>query len=81
MSYLRLKNVTLGYTLPAHISRKAHIKTARLYVSGENLLTWDNMSVPIDPEIDYTAEQTDRSAFGRVYPYRKEFSFGLQITF
>lgn len=81
MSYLRLKNVTLGYTLPASLSRRAHIKAARLYVSGENLLTRDHMSVPIDPEIDYTAEQTDRSAFGRVYPYRKEFSFGLQITF
>lgn len=81
MSYLRIKNISLGYTLPASISNKARIKQARIYVSGENLITFDKANIPIDPEIDYTKEQTDRSAFARVYPYRKEFSFGVQITF
>ncbi|WP_198673883.1 TonB-dependent receptor [Chitinophaga alhagiae] len=81
MSYLRLKNISLGYTLPAHLTNRAHIRQARVYISGENLLTWDNLSVPIDPEVDLTAEQTDASSFGRVYPYRKEISFGLQVTF
>ena len=81
MSYLRIKNISVGYTVPARISNKARIKQARIYLSGENLFTFDKTDIPIDPEIDYTKEQTDRSAFGRVYPYRKEFSFGLQITF
>ncbi|MGX5817961.1 SusC/RagA family TonB-linked outer membrane protein [Chitinophaga lutea] len=81
MAYFRVKNLQVGYTLPARISNKAHIRQARIYVSGENLITFDNLSIPLDPEVDYTAEQSDASTFGRVYPYRKEVSFGLQITF
>ncbi len=80
MAYLRVKNISVGYTLPAHITRRANIKTARIYLSGENLITFDHLNIPIDPEIDFTPEQSDRSAFGRVYPYRKEISFGVQIT-
>ncbi|WP_205686996.1 TonB-dependent receptor [Chitinophaga rhizosphaerae] len=81
MSYLRLKNLTLGYTLPQHLISRAKIKTARIYVAGENLVTFDKLDVPIDPEIDYLPEQSDRNSFGRVYPYRAEYSVGLQITF
>lgn len=81
MAYTRLKNISLGYTLPVNLSNRAHIKQARIYVSGENLFTWDNLKIPLDPEIDYTPEQTDASAFGRTYPFRKEISFGLQLTF
>lgn len=81
MSYTRLKNISLGYTLPVNLSNRAHIKQARIYVSGENLFTWDKLQIPLDPEIDYTPEQTDATAFGRTYPFRKEISFGLQLTF
>lgn len=81
MAYTRLKNLSLGYTLPVNISNRARIKTARIYVSGENLFTWDKLQIPLDPEIDYTPEQTDATAFGRTYPFRKEISFGLQLTF
>lgn len=81
MAYLRVKNISLGYTLPGHISQRAGIKTARIYVSGENLFTFDNLSIPIDPEIGLTPEQSDASSFARTYPYRKEISFGVQVTF
>lgn len=81
MSYTRIKNISLGYTLPGKLAGRARMKSARVYVSAENLFTFDNLTIPIDPEIDYTPEQTDASAFGRTYPYRKEISFGVQLTF
>src|SRR5690606_10974415 len=52
MSYLRLKNLTLGYTLPQHLVSRAKFKSARVYIAGENLLTFDRLNIPIDPEID-----------------------------
>lgn len=81
LSYLRLKNLTIGYNLPQHLIGKAKFKAARIYLTGENLLTFDKLDLPIDPEVDYLPEQSDRSTFGRVYPYRKEYSVGVQLTF
>jgi TonB-linked SusC/RagA family outer membrane protein len=80
MSYLRVKNVTVGYTFPKNFTSKVKIDRLRFYVSGENLFTKSDVGIPIDPEIDYTADQSDLAAFGRVYPYRKTLSFGLQVT-
>ncbi|HYK77533.1 MAG TPA: TonB-dependent receptor [Daejeonella sp.] len=83
MSYLRVKNLTLGYSLPTRISEKLKINKARLYFSGENLFEKDNLKgFNIDPEIDYTTTGADDPrTFGRVYPYRRSLSFGLQVTF
>lgn len=82
MSYTRVKNINLGYTIPSSISKRAKLASARVYVSGENLFTFDHLhGVPIDPEVNYTSSGlNDTSTFGRVYPYRKIFSFGLQVT-
>ncbi|HEY0355976.1 MAG TPA: TonB-dependent receptor, partial [Flavisolibacter sp.] len=81
MAYTRLKNLNIGYTLPVNISDRLRLKTARIYFSGENLFTIDRLSVPIDPEVNYTsAGLNDSNTFGRVYPYRKSFSFGIQVT-
>lgn len=81
MAYTRLKNLNVGYTIPASISKKVRLQTARIYFSGENLSTWDNVQVPIDPEINFTTRGLDDpSTFGRVYPYRKTFSLGIQVT-
>lgn len=80
MSYLRVKNITVGYTLPTKVSSKVNIDKLRFYVSGENLFTKSDIGIPIDPEVDYTLEQTDQASFGRVYPYRTTLSFGLQLT-
>ncbi len=81
MAYTRLKNINFGYTIPSSIGNKIKLQKARIYFSGENLLTWDNLSVPIDPEINYSAAGlNDPNTFGRVYPYRKSISFGIQVT-
>lgn len=82
MSYLRAKNLTFGYTLPARIGEKVKINKARLYFSGENLFEKDNLgAISIDPEVDYTEfGDNDPRTFGRVYPYRRTLSFGLQVT-
>ena len=43
MSYLRLKNITFGYTLPQMLTRKAYIEKARVYFSAENVCEFDNV--------------------------------------
>lgn len=90
MAYLRCKSLTIGYTLPKHIVKKAYLDNVRIYFSGENLFEFDNLKVDIDPETDirYTTNaitgaisQQDSRNFGRSYPYQRTISFGLQVTF
>ncbi|PRD50778.1 SusC/RagA family TonB-linked outer membrane protein [Sphingobacterium gobiense] len=51
MSYLKIKNITVGYNLPSALLSKARIANARIYVSLENFITFDNLrGLPIDPE-------------------------------
>ncbi len=75
-AYLRLKNLTVGYTLP--IKSKA-IEKARIYFSGENLFYLSPLrraTKYIDPEVATTSISEDCT-----YPYSKTFSFGVDITF
>lgn len=83
MAYLRLKNLTVGYTLPARLTRKAYINRLRVYFSGENLFEFDKLGDnPIDPELAHTdLTKNDARAFGRAYPYRRTVSFGIQLDF
>jgi TonB-linked SusC/RagA family outer membrane protein len=87
MSYLRLKNVTLGYSLPANLIKKVFLTKARIYASAENLVTWDNLrGLPIDPEVinSYSMWDTSNYNSGRTgvgAPMFKNVSVGLQITF
>lgn len=68
--YLKLKNLTIGYTLPAAISKKVFAQSIRAYVSGENL--WTITDYPgVDPEM----------GAGVGYPTVKQFAFGLNVTF
>ncbi len=82
LSYLRAKNISFGYTLPARLSERLKLNKARLYFSGENLFEKDNLGeISIDPEVAYTTTgENDQRTFGRVYPYRRSLSFGLQVT-
>lgn len=82
LSYLRAKNISFGYTLPSSLSERLKLNKARLYFSGENLFEKDNLGeISIDPEVAYTTTGTnDQRTFGRVYPYRRSLSFGLQVT-
>lgn len=73
-SYIRLKNLQIGYTLPAYLTRKASIERIRIYFSGENLWTGTRLSSQFDPE---TIDRND----GNGYPLSKTFACGLSITF
>lgn len=75
LAYLRLKNITLGYTLPSTLTKKYRIERLRFYVSGENLWTHSNLDVNLDPEI------LVNSTSGKVYPFQKTISFGLNMSF
>lgn len=81
MSYLRMKNITVGYSLPESVLNKLKVDRLRLYLSGENLFEFSGVQIPVDPEVDYTnAGNNDSSTFGRVYPFRRSYSFGLQLS-
>ncbi|QDH79290.1 TonB-dependent receptor [Echinicola soli] len=81
LSYTRLKNVTIGYSLPTSLISRLNIDKVRVYFSGENLFEIDKLDLPVDPEVDYTnAGLNDPNTFGRVYPYSRTLSFGLQLT-
>ena len=71
-NYVRLKNIQLGYTLPTTMISKVGLKTARLYVNAINLVTWDSFKV-FDPETD--------NQDGTVYPQKKTFNIGVNLSF
>ena len=77
-AYGRLKNLTIGYTLPKSITSKAYIENLRFFVSGENLFTITNFTEAGDPELigaGYGGE------IGKAYPLSRTYSFGLSVTF
>ena len=74
-AYLRIKNITLGYTLPDNIAKKLHVSSLRLYATGTNLFTFsplykNNPDRTIDPE---------QLGNGNDYPFTKTYVFGLDI--
>jgi len=75
-AYMRLKTVQLGYTIPSSITRKARIQNLRIYVSGENLLTFTKLFKAFDPEATGGAR-----ANGYIYPIQKVMSGGISVTF
>ena len=95
MAYLRLKNITVGYTFPTAWTKKAFIQKARLYASVENLFTFDHLGdTPVDPEASafgtsdsygyLTNNSTSNYAGGRVgigTPAFRSMSIGVQLTF
>ena len=73
-SYLRLRSLSIGYSLPESLLKRAHIQAVRLSVSGENLVTFTSFS-GIDPET------SDRGEIGTKYPYARKLLAGIQVTF
>ena len=71
-AYLRLKTITLGYTFPKFAIRNWNINNLRVYVSGQNLLTWSPL-IEFDPEAG--------AGTGSYYPQQKLFSIGLNVNF
>jgi hypothetical protein len=88
VGFLRVKNLTVGYTIPEHLTKKVNIQKLRIYFSGENILTWSfgHLTKYVDPEqagsgIGYNnpGDATGRSELEE-YPYGKIYSLGISIS-
>lgn len=77
-SYLRLKSATLSYTIPASVMNRIKLQSARIYLSGQNILTWTKL-INYDPEIGPNDSWIPNGSWG--YPNQKALSVGLNITF
>ncbi|CAL1517754.1 TonB-dependent receptor [Chitinophaga sp. MM2321] len=77
-SYLRLKSATLSYTIPSKIMDRIKIQQARIYVSGQNLVTWTKL-INYDPEVGPNNSWIPNGTWG--YPNQKAVSIGANITF
>ena len=80
-SYIRLKNLQIGYTLPNHITQKVGMDNCRIFISGENLLTFTKLSETMDPESVGLGGNGANSSKGSVYPLSKTLSVGLSVNF
>lgn len=83
MAYLRLKNITLGYTFPQWLTRKIYVQNARVYASVDNVCLLHNGpgDVPVDPEMNAGQGGLSNGTWGRTYPITRSWSIGVQITF
>lgn len=73
-SYLRLKNIQLSYNLPESFVQKLNIGAAKVFMNGQNLLTFTKMK-------DFDPERNIKSAFYYEYPSTKIYSLGMQVKF
>ncbi len=74
-SYLRLKNVEIGYQFSPKIFEKINISSGRVFINGNNLLTWSSLLPGIDPE------QGASTGDNEPYPMTQNFNLGVNITF
>ena len=89
-SYLRFKNLTIGYTLPASLTEKVNIARFRIFVSGENLVEWSGVKDYYDPEAITDAVSARfnpavgagrGSGSGYQYPFQRRYAAGINVTF
>lgn len=78
-SFLRMRQLQIGYTLPASLTRKAYIENLRFYVSAENLFTITNYK-GVDPEFS-RANVLNTGIDRLIYPFTRSFTIGAQLTF
>lgn len=71
-SYIRLKNVQIGYSLPAKLMDNLKLQSVRVYAAAENLITWDKYRKGWDPEINSS---------GAFYPIFANYTFGINVNF
>lgn len=80
-SYVKLKNLSLGYTFSRAALEKIHIKQLRLYVTAQNILTWTKYT-GLDPEVNFfDSDNTKQGIDYGAYPSTKTLLAGLNITF
>src|SRR5690606_18260777 len=75
-AYARLKNVTLGYTLPDGLLRRARLTKLRFYISAENIFEVSHIKVKLDPESLAIGSRAQAA-----YPFQRTYSFGLNLNF
>lgn len=73
-AYMRLKNITLGYSLPFQWLSRAKINSLRIFVSGDDLLTKKHLPKGVDPELN-------DQGYGAQYPIMQKMSIGLNLNF
>jgi hypothetical protein len=73
-AYLRLKNLQLGYNVPSQLLNKVGARRLRIYLSGENLLTFTGLPNGVDPETTYGTTES-------VYPVSRVLTIGCQVSF
>lgn len=76
-AYCRLKNLTIGYTIPQNITRRFYVQNLRVFFSAENLFTITSFTKLGDPEI---IDANNPWGFSKTYPLTKNFAFGLSVT-
>lgn len=74
-AYLRIRNLTLGYTLPTKLTQKFLINRLQTFLSVENAFVFDHMPNGLDPDITRSGVQ------GYEYPFTRQFSFGVNLSF
>ncbi|RAJ97609.1 TonB-linked SusC/RagA family outer membrane protein [Larkinella arboricola] len=80
-SYVRLKNLSLGYSIPRSVLAKARITNLRLYVSSQNAVTWTRYT-GYDPEVSLNGQSLiNKGVDSGVYPNSKSYQAGISLTF
>jgi hypothetical protein len=82
-AFLRMKNIQLGYTLPAQWLNRSFLSKVRIYVSGQNLITFTKFPDGYDPEVNDTPFHGHilGGAAGWSYPQAKSFTVGIDVNF
>ena len=79
--YLRLRNVSLSYSLPQNLISRLNIGSARVSVNADNLITWTKFS-GMDPDVGFGVEAFSLPGLSYLkYPISRQFNFGLQLEF
>lgn len=79
-SFLRLRNVTLGYTLPNELLGRANIQNLRIFVGGTNLITWTEYT-GYTPEIVNANNPFDTGFDAGIFPIARTYTVGLNVSF
>ncbi len=79
-SFIRCKNISIGYDFPSNLLNKLKLSSARIYLSGQNLWTLTNYS-GVDPEVAYKSNNTNLGLDFGSYPNPKSYTLGISLGF
>ena len=74
-AYLRIKNVSLGYTFPVRLTRSLKVSRLRIFATGDNLYEFSAIKKYIDPEA------VNQGASAMAYPFQRKYAFGINLDF